>query len=229
MSRIFEAQMSKTRLVATPTKLTDAQAKTLLKAWPSHSGDVVRSTVWPTPHGIGAWLRAQPPESSSLPGPRLQAPGATLFRTQPDGLWVWFGPDAQFADVLAVEVCGTAQNLNDKRSRYGPTTTSLLLHTPRTWLQRALRTRGGGSSTRLELAALGDVELSEDLQVPVRWSQVLFALPNDIFRRWTAEQIPGPHEYFCRHSSMGSYTGQPMQALLARMTLRSHFLTEPGT
>lgn len=62
------------------------------------------------PHGTGAWLRAQPPDTANRPGPRLRAPGAALFTTQPDGLWVWFGPEAKFADVLAIEVCGTVQN-----------------------------------------------------------------------------------------------------------------------
>ena len=95
--------------MATPTKLTDAEAKELLRGWPSHSGDVVQSEVWPTPHGKGAWLRAQPTENPSEPGPRLHAPGARLFSTQPDGLWVWFDPEAQFVDVLAIEVCGTCR------------------------------------------------------------------------------------------------------------------------
>jgi hypothetical protein len=130
----FAIGLGENRGMATPTKLSDAQAKVLLRGWPSHRGDVVRSDAWPTPHGKGAWLRAQPPETASKPGPRPRSPGAKLFSTQPDGLWVWFGPEAQFADVLVIEVCGTAQNLNDKRSRYGPTTMSLLLITPRRWL-----------------------------------------------------------------------------------------------
>lgn len=220
--------VSENHCMATPTKLSDAQAKQLLRGWPSHSGDVVRSDAWPTPHGKGAWLRAQPPDTASRPGPRLRAPGATLFTTQPDGLWVWFGPEAQFADVLAIEVCGTAQNLNDKRSRYGPTTTSLILSTSKRWLKREVGTRGGGKKTRQALAAMEGLRVDHDLLVPVRWLQVLYALPNDVYKSWTAEQIPGPHEYFCRHSSMGSYNSQAMQAFLARMTLRSHFLTEPG-
>jgi len=131
-------------------------------------------------------------------------------------------------DVLAIEVCGTVQNLNDKRSRYGPTTTSLVLTTPRRWLQGAVITRGNVPRRRLDLAGLAGLNPDDDLVVPVRWLQVLYALPNDIYRKWTAEQVPGPHEYFCRHGSMGSYSGQPMQRLLARMTLRSHFLTDLG-
>lgn len=162
------------------------------------------------------------------PGPRLRAPGATLFSTQPDGLWVWFGPRAEFVDVLAIEVCGTAQNLNDKRSRCGPTTTSLLLGTPKRWLQREVGTRGRGTRTRLELAGMHGLQLTDEVIAPVRWLQVLYALPNEVFKSWTAEQVPVPHEYFCRHSSTGSYNSQAMQAFLARMTLRPHFLTEPG-
>ncbi len=215
--------------MATPSKLSDREGKDLLLEWPGHSGDVVRSDVWPTPHGTGAWLRAQPPESRGRPGPRLRTPGGELFSTQPDGLWVWFGAGASFVDVLAVEICGTVQNLNDKRSRYGPTTTSLLLKTPRRWLQREVAVRGGGRRTRLALGGFPDLSISGDqILVPIRWLQVLYALPNSVYKSWTSDQIPGPHEYFCRHRSMGSYNSKPMQMLLARMTLRSHFLTEPG-
>lgn len=222
------ATPSKPKKPVAKPKLTDPEAKALLAQWPASSGDVVKTDVWPTPHGRGAWLRAQPPDPSSGAGPTLTSPGATLFTTQPDGLWVWLGPEASFADLLAIEVCGTAQNLNDKRSRYGPTTSSLLLKIPSKWLHAHVPRRGGSTDSRLTLAGLDTAAVSNDLLLPVRWTQVLYALPNDVYRKWTAEQVPGPHEYFCRHGSLGSYTSQKMQAFLSRMTLRSHFLTEPG-
>lgn len=136
-------------------------------------------------------------------GPRLYAPGADAFSTQPDGLWVWFDPDLSFADALVVEVCGTSQNLNDKRSRYGPTTTSQMLNVPKRWWTTAVSTRGGARKARYELAMVDEQLADGDRRVPVRWTQVLYALPNDLYEAWTADQIPGPHEYFCRHGSHG--------------------------
>ena len=101
-------------------KLSDAEAKAiLLKKWPT------RTKHWPPLGGRGYWLRGQPREGK-MAGPKLASPGMKLFATQPDGLWIHFQGVAS-CDVVVIEVCGTAQNLNDKRSRYFPSTHSFCL------------------------------------------------------------------------------------------------------
>ncbi|MFC7551689.1 hypothetical protein ACFQU7_04300 [Pseudoroseomonas wenyumeiae] len=54
----------------------------------------------------------------------------------PDGLWLHFSPDPADAwcDILCIEACSTLQNLLDKRSRFAPSTTSLLAVCPVPWL-----------------------------------------------------------------------------------------------
>lgn len=80
-------------------KLSDGEAKDILLGWPTRT-----SRLWPPPGGTGYWIRGQP-VSSGETGPRLSAPGATLFRTHPDGLWAHFRKRAS-CDVVAIEVCG---------------------------------------------------------------------------------------------------------------------------
>jgi hypothetical protein len=84
-------------------KLTDSEAKKILLKWPGRT-----RTVWAPPGSKGYWLRAQPqPPNGKAKGPRIMSPGAKMFATQPDGLWVYFGNDC--CDVAAIEVCGTVQ------------------------------------------------------------------------------------------------------------------------
>jgi len=216
-------------------KVSDKEAKAIFREkWPEVSGNDVRSVTWPTPPGFGAWLRAQPVREDSKPtAPRLSIPGSTAFktaRTQPDGLWMLLEPCAQFVDLLVIEVCGTSQNLNDKRFRYAPSTTAMLLHVSPDWLDDTVTTRGGGKKQRRVLAEMRDgvADAGADIEVPVRWLQVLYAVPNDLYKKRTAAEVPGAHEYFCRHSSLTTYNSRPLQQLLSRMTIRSHFLTDPG-
>ena len=63
-------------------------------------------------------------------------PGSTRLRTLPDGLWLNFGGTIAdpFVDIFAIEACSTLQNLLDKRSRFAPSTHSLLAVCPVPWL-----------------------------------------------------------------------------------------------
>ena len=202
------------------TKLTDAQAKAILLTWPT------RTNIWPAPGGIGYWLQAQP-RSGSRPGPRLSSPGATLFRTQPDGLWVFFH-DTQSCDVVAVEVCGTAQNLNDKRSRYIPSSHSLVLSAAAAWLTEDVVVQAGGERTRWRATGTLTAAPTADLVVPVRHLRVLYALPNSLYNDWCSEHAPTGYEYFCPHSSLNSINSQNMRASVKRMSIASQFYVTPG-
>jgi hypothetical protein len=142
-------------------------------------------------------------------------------------MWLWFDPAMEFVDALVVEVCGTSQNLNDKRSRYGPGAGVLLARVSAGWLA-AIPTRGGGQARRWEIARVSEPAQEDEPRIPVRWLQVLYSLPNELYRTWTAGRVAAPHEFFCRHGSMGSYNSQVMGEFLSRMTWRAHFLTMPG-
>jgi hypothetical protein len=201
--------------------LTDAQAKAKLRTWPTVTG------IWTRSDDTTRWLRAQPPVAG-VTGPRLEVPGAGAFLTQPDALWITFGirPSdtaavATFADCVVVESCGTTQNFSDKRSRYAPRTTSLVVKLPVAWLDATVTVQSGAVRQRREVLR-GQLPPTEDVSLPLRHLRVLYALPNDngppsLYERVTKAMALDGHEYVCPQIVLGSYTGQPMQKFLKRM------------
>lgn len=196
-------------------KLSDKEAKDLLLKWPT------RTKLWPPPEGRGFWIRGQPKEGER-PGPRLSSPGANLFMTQPDGLWVHFKGTA-CCDVVAIEVCGTIQNLNDKRSRYIPASHSLVLTCTSAWLKEEIAVQRAGRRPRWEASASFGDEPSGDLSIPVRHLRVLYGIPNALYQKWCRGHTPTGYEFFSPHSSLGTYNSQPMQAFLRKMSSASQF------
>jgi len=197
-------------------KLRDAEAKKILLGWPG------RTKLWPPPAATGYWLRGQP-QNGKAAGPKLSAPGAKLFRTQPDGLWVHFRD--QHCDAVVLEVCGSVQNLNDKRSRYIPASHSIVLDCSVAWMREEITVQKSGKVPRWKAAVSLAQEPVGDLLLPVRHLRVLYALPNKIYKQWIPEHTPTGYEFFCAHSSLGSFTSGKMQTFLRQMSMVSHFYT----
>ena len=202
-------------------KLKDSEAKSILLGWPASTGD-----LWPPPQDDGRWIRGQPIDGKSS-GPRIISPGAKLFSTQPDGLFVYFNGTGS-CDLVVIEVCGSIQNLNDKRSRYIPSSHSLLLMCRKKWLHENIRVKGGGNKPRWEVAGTLPDPPEVDLTVPIRHLRVLYALPNAAYKQWCPEHTPTGYEYFCPHSSLAGYNSQKMQSFLRRMSVASQFYTDPA-
>jgi hypothetical protein len=83
-------------------------------------------------------LAAWPPRRHAATNqPYLKLPGSNRLRTLPDGLWLHFSPDSvdPYVDLLCIEACSSLQNLLDKRSRFAPTTSSLMAYCPLDWLR----------------------------------------------------------------------------------------------
>ena len=160
-------------------KLSDSDAKRILLGWPG------RTKHWPPPGGSGYWIRAQP-KVGSKPGPSLSSPGASLFHTQPDGMWAHFR-GSECCDVVVIEVCGTAQNLNDKRSRYIPASHSVVVNCSLAWLREHISTKAGGTAARWEASRCFSEEPKGNIAVPVRHMRVLYALPDELYHKWCAE------------------------------------------
>lgn len=196
-------------------KLSDAEAKTVLLTWPN------RTKLWPPPTGRGFWIRGQPKQGLQA-GPRLSSPGAKLFSTQPDGLWVHINDPAS-CDVVAVEVCGTIQNLNDKRSRYIPASHSLILICGLDWLEEKITVQKGGKWPRWKAAGTFASKPSEDLRLPIRHLRVLYGIPNTLYDRWCRDHTPTGYEFFCPHSSLLTYNSRPMQTFLRQMSSAAQF------
>jgi hypothetical protein len=198
-------------------RLSDGEAKTILLSWPRRT-----KRLWPPPGGKGYWIRAQP-KDGKYPGPRIFTPGANLFSTQPDALWVHF-QRIYSCDLVAVEVCGTVQNLNDKRSRYIPASHSIVLECSHNWLWEVVEVQGGGRKTRWRAASSFRTKVNrESVRIPVRHLRVLYALPKSIYEEWCPQHVPTGYEFFCPHSSLDSYNSDKMQSFLRRMSVASQF------
>jgi len=205
------------------SKLSDGEAKAILRDWPTRA-----DSLWDAPTGSGYWIQAQPKaDGSTITTPTIQTPGSSLFKTQPDGLYAFLN-ERVFADLIAIEVCGSSQNLNDKRSRYSADVRSVVLHCPLAWLLENVSIQHGSVVPRWQATKSISVAPTEELYLPVRFLRVLFALPNALYKTWTAENVPDGHEYYCRHSSLGNYSSPAMQAFLSQLSMRRHFRTDPG-
>ncbi len=92
----------------------------------------------------------------------------------PDGLWLNFGgtPVDPFVDIFAVEACGSMQNLLDKRSRFAPSTHSLLAVCPVPWL--LARVDPEEPTPRWQATGMLRVEPVLPFVVPVRDMRVLY-------------------------------------------------------
>lgn len=201
-------------------KLSDGQGKSLLRKWPARP-----AALWNLPYGTPKWFRASPTTRRlKARCPTLSPPRAEELVTNPDGMWVNLGQRG-LADVFCVEVCGTLQNFNDKRSRFLVIASSLVVTIEKEWLLEEIPTPGGGRKARH--AILGRRAPRTTWYLPVRHLRVLFVLTKADYAKFGRNGVAAGHEYFCAHSSLGSFTSQKMQKFLRRMAPGQHFLTKP--
>lgn len=153
------------------------------------------------------------------------------MRTVPDGLWLNFGadPDDPYVDILCIEACSSFQNLLDKRSRFAPSTTSLIAYCPLPWLLAPYQ--AGDPTPRWRVIGLLRAEPVLPLNVPVRDVRVLFGLKTPQYDGFARSQVPQGHEYFCPMDVLTSETGHEnprLQSLLARASVSAAFMNPPA-
>lgn len=201
-------------------KLTDSQGKAILLNWPFRT-----KSLWRPPSRQGYWLRAAP-SSGIAAYPHLKSPGSTVYKTNPDGIYVFFH-GFKYCDVVCIEVCGTGQNLNDKRSRYSLASHSLLLEVPKEWLFEKEEIQNGQHTERWQAAkCFPRKPQNRNLCIPVRHLSVLYSLEDRLYACWKVNHSPVGHEYYCRHSSLSAVTGTMMRNFLKVMGADSHFMTK---
>ena len=172
-----------------------------------------------------SWLRARPVDQGECP-PFLKLPGSNQMRTLPDGLWLYFAgsPEEPFVDIFAIEACCTLQNLLDKRSRFAPSTQSLLAVCPLPWL--LAETSSDDPCPRWQRTGVLLAEPTAALIVPVRDWRVMYGLPKTHYRRFALSQVPHPHEYFVPIDSLtaeNSHTNPGLQRLVALGSISANF------
>lgn len=177
-----------------------------------------------------AWMRGRPADFLGHYQPYLKLPGSKRLRTLPDGLWLCFGgtPVEIFVDIFAIEACGSVSNLLDKRSRFAPSTHSLMAVCPVPWLLAPVSATD--ATPRWVATRVLDREPAVPLIVPVRDTRVMYALKQRHYNGFVSSHIPHPHEYFVPMDALvaeGAADDPAMRALVARASISANFLNVP--
>jgi hypothetical protein len=201
----------------------DEEVRRSLRAWPQQPPGVVRNRKQ-----SGVWLKGRPCDPADAAQPFLKLPGSNRLRTLPDGLWLHFGPDPSdpYVDILCIEACGTFANLLDKRSRFAPSTSSLLAYCPVPWLLAPVQM--GDDTPRWKLLRLLSQEPTTPLLLPVRDVRVLYGLQQRHYNGFAETQMPQPHEYFCPMEVLMAERGHEnpeLTALIGRASAAVNFMT----
>jgi len=144
----------------------------------------------------------------------------------PDGLWLNFSgsPEDPFVDIFAIEACSSLQNLLDKRSRFTPSTQSLLAVCPVTWLLAPISQ--DDPTPRWQATGLLRAQPLHSLVLPVRDLKVMYGLKPRHFLVATGT-LPYPHEYFVPMEALTAENGDKdpaLQAMVARACTAGNFL-----
>ncbi len=206
-----------------PQKGLDSLVKDRLRRWPQ-----TPPGLYSRPASQQSWLRGRPVADLSACHPFLKLPGSDRLRTLPDGLWLNFSgtPAEPFVDIFAVEACGSLQNLLDKRSRFAPSTHSLLAVCPVPWLLAPVDERD--RTPRWKATGVLLREPVMPVVLPVRDIRVLYALRRQHYSGFARYQVPHAHEYFVPMESItaeGSESDPALLSLIGRATA-DNFLME---
>jgi hypothetical protein len=179
--------------------------------------------------GKESWLRGRPSEDETkICSPFLKIPGSTRLRTLPDGLWLNFGGTfaEPFVDILAIEACSTIQNLLDKRSRFAPSTHSMMCLCPIQWLLAPVV--AGDPMPRWRTTGVMLHEPYSDLVVPVREMRVLYGLKSHHYKGFARHQLPHAHEFFVPMETLTEENCEDnpaLRALIARTSMSANFFS----
>ena len=165
-------------------RLTDSEAKAVLKSWPTFTKELFRGSE------KKPWLQAQPKaDDKQATTPCLLIAGSNALSTRPDGMWFRLVRERQAADVFCVEVCGSLQNLQDKRSRYVAVTSALVLWCAHRWWNEQIST----NIARWQKSGVFEEGPDGDTISPIRYMKVLYALPDIEYNNFKDNGVAGGH------------------------------------
>jgi hypothetical protein len=203
----------------------DNEVRFQLSKWPQRPPGIAPNAKQP-----GTWLKARPGDATLGAHPFLKLPGSNTFRTLPDGMWLHFSTEATdpYVDILCIEACSSLQNLLDKRSRFAPSTSSLMAMCPLPWLLTPpLRHE---KIPRWKLIRMLKTEPTDAVILPVRDVRVVFGLRSRHYDGFARSQVPHPHEFFCPMEALTAENGDSdpdMRALMSRASATSNFMRMP--
>jgi hypothetical protein len=196
-----------------------------LRQWPQRPPGLAA-----TPDGRDGWLRGRPSDTPESNKPFLKLPGSDRFRTLPDGLWINFGGSVRepFVDIFAIEACSSLTNLLDKRSRFAPSTHSLMVVCSPVWLMAPVSPQD--PTPRWRITRVLRAPPVEPLVLPVRDVKVMYALKTRHYEGFASSQVPHAHEYFVPMDALtakDAHHSKAIQSLVARAAITANFLP-PG-
>lgn len=200
----------------------DNLVRARLKRWPQ------RPPGLKSRRGHNAWLRCRPAEDANKAYPFLKLPGSNHWRTLPDGLWFNFGgtPEDPFVDIFAIEACSTTQNLLDKRSRFAPSTHSMLAQCPLPWLLGPVT--ADDPTPRWRITGIFREQPTHAATLPVREMRVLYGLKDRHYDGFVRSQMAHAHEFFMpldKLTAENSEQNPALRTLIQRASVTSNFLT----
>ncbi|MBL0720029.1 hypothetical protein JI742_09035 [Piscinibacter sp. Jin2] len=130
-------------------------------------------------------------------------------------------------DVIAIEVCRTNQNFNDKRSRYQPAAGNVNVTLPLAWLNSNVTIQKGRVERYWKASRWFNTAPVADVRLTIRHLRALFVLTDTDYANFGANHLPAGHEYFCRHRDLSQITHQDMQRFVKGMALMNHFKRRP--
>ena len=203
----------------------DRKVRSQLRKWPQRPPGMVSSMKQP-----GTWLRGRPGDEDGPAHPFLKLPGSNRLRTLPDGLWLHFSPSAiePYVDILCIEACSSLQNLLDKRSRFAPSTSSLLAVCPVPWLLAPVQ--ANDPTPRWRLVRMLKSEPVQPVTLPVRDIRVVFGLKSRHYEGFARSQVAHPHEFFCPMEALTADRGDEdpdMRAMMSRASASANFMRLP--
>ena len=209
----------------TQVRSLDELVRIRLRQWPQRPPGISQQR-----NGTWRWLRGRPADDSIASHPFLKFPGSSRLRTLPDGLWLNFGgtPVEPFVDIFAIEACASISNLLDKRSRFAPSTHSLMAVCPLPWLLAPI-TPADQTPRWIATGVLRGAP-EHPLILPVRDIRVMYALKSEHYQGFAESQVPHPHEYFVpieRLTRADAQHDPQMQALVSRASVTANFFDAP--
>jgi hypothetical protein len=127
--------------------------------------------------------------------------------------------------IICIEACSSVQNLLDKRSRFAPSTSSLLAFCPVPWLLAPAQP--DALVPRWRLIRMLHREPAAPLVLPVRDVRVLFGLKRRHYEGFMQSQVAQAHELFCPMEALtaeGGHEDPDMRALIARASAAANFM-----
>lgn len=142
-------------------------------------------------------------------------------------MYIYVHHNSGFADIIAIEVCRTNQNFNDKRSRYTPTAGNVHVTLPAGWLDSTMTIQRGHQKRIWDASGWFERKPQEDVRLSIRHLRALFVLTDGDYKNFAENHLPAGHEYFCKHRHLGQINHQDMQAFVKGMALMRHFRGRP--